>query len=415
MRTAEAQPSSMLFSSEAIGLYIKYLFGLKIWFDVMDVSFSAWQRSRPDSLELTGASFSFLFDRRYTNRLNRMSRVFFEAYVKATVEVGAQEDRFPSLSEIDARMESGAVYAFKDRLMKNTEFFEEVKISGVSYLVPRSSRFIDSSGVYTDLILNFEGGEVTLPKRRKAAVPGGEVLPGEEAAAEQEPVLEELEEAEVPQPEEGADYPGHLPEPFPRPEELPAEATAPAAPPGGPKEEPSLPVAPPPGRDRRNMAVAIGAALLLIAIGAFLLYPPQPQEASAVVKYSANLNESLNETYFDLDILNPAGISHDMEIALPKDIDRSISARGGVVTISHAASTLVGLNSSSDASIRIYLQGRWKFLPISFSLDIPPGFDSWVEVHGKDYLITRKDDTLILSFNATTEGMDFEQSFSPKR
>ena len=133
----------------------------------MDVSFSAWRHSREESLQLKGDSFSFLFDRRYTNRLNRMSRVFFEAYVVATKELAAQEDRFPSLSEIDAKMESGAVYAFKDRLMKNTEFFEEVKISGVSYLVPRALKFVDVSGTYTDLILNFEEGIVVLPTRRK--------------------------------------------------------------------------------------------------------------------------------------------------------------------------------------------------------------------------------------------------------
>ena len=133
----------------------------------MDVSFSAWRHSREESLQLKGDSFSFLFDRRYTNRLNRMSRVFFEAYVAATKELAAQEDRFPSLSEIDAKMESGAVYAFKDRLMKNTEFFEEVKISGVSYLVPRALKFVDSTGTYTDLILSFEEGTVVLPTRRK--------------------------------------------------------------------------------------------------------------------------------------------------------------------------------------------------------------------------------------------------------
>jgi hypothetical protein len=91
---------------------------------MMDVSYSAWRHSTEERLALKGDSFAFLFDRRYTNRLNRMSRVFFEAYSKATKELATQEDRFPSLSEIDAKMESGAVYAFKDRLTKNTEFFE---------------------------------------------------------------------------------------------------------------------------------------------------------------------------------------------------------------------------------------------------------------------------------------------------
>jgi hypothetical protein len=381
----------------------------------MDVSFSAWQRSRPDSLELTGASFSFLFDRRYTNRLNRMSRVFFEAYVKATLELAAQEDRFPSLSEIDARMESGAVYAFKDRLMKNTEFFEEVKISGVSYLVPRSSRFVDSSGVYTDLLLNFEEGAVTLPKRRKAAATE-EIAPAEEPSSEQEEEGGPEEPVEAEAEPMGPDYLGHIPEPFPKPAEPPAEMTMPSGPLDETKAEAPLPEAPHPRTHRRSwLAVAFGLALILIAAGAFFLYAPQPAAAPVLVKYSTNLTESGNDTYFGLDILNPEGISHDMEIALPKDIDRSISARGGIVTISHATRTLVRLNSSTDASVRIYLQGRWIFLPVALSLDIPAGFDSWVEVHGKDYLITRKDDTILLSFNATPEGMNFEQSFSPKR
>jgi len=153
----------------------------------MDVSFSAWRHSREESLQLKGDSFSFLFDRRYTNRLNRMSRVFFEAYVVATKELAAQEDRFPSLSEIDAKMESGAVYAFKDRLMKNTEFFEEVKISGVSYLVPRALKFVDVTGTYTDLILNFEEGTTVLPTRRKTPT-----LP-----ESQMPRLEEAEETMI--------------------------------------------------------------------------------------------------------------------------------------------------------------------------------------------------------------------------
>ncbi|UEC43308.1 MAG: hypothetical protein METHAR1v1_1270001, partial [Methanothrix sp.] len=126
----------------------------------MDVSYSVWREVAAERGVVSGESFSFLFDRRYTNRLNRMSRVFFEAYATATREVAAEEDRFPSLSEIESRMESGAIYAYKDRLMRSTGFFEEVKISGISYLIPKAKSFADETGTYTDLILDLEKGEV---------------------------------------------------------------------------------------------------------------------------------------------------------------------------------------------------------------------------------------------------------------
>ena len=89
-----------------------------------------------------------------------MSRIFFEAYAKATKELSAQEDRFPSLSEIDAKMESGAVYAFKDRLTKNTEFFDEIKISGSHIWCYKAVKFIDASGDVPDLVFDFDRGSV---------------------------------------------------------------------------------------------------------------------------------------------------------------------------------------------------------------------------------------------------------------
>ncbi|MDD4448166.1 MAG: hypothetical protein PHN61_10865 [Methanothrix sp.] len=198
----------------------------------MDVSFSAWRHSREESLQLKGEGFSFLFDRRYTNRLNRMSRVFFEAYVVATKELAAQEDRFPSLSEIDAKMESGAVYAFKDRLMKNTEFFEEVKISGVSYLVPRALKFVDVTGTYTDLILNFDEGTVVLPTRRKMAPLPDSPVPTEKSGPITSRSVEAVEEALLIDENKTEDtvaeakppsYPLHIPETF---EEISATSDA---------------------------------------------------------------------------------------------------------------------------------------------------------------------------------------------
>jgi hypothetical protein len=413
---------------------------------VMDVSFSAWRHAREESLELRGDSFSFLFDRRYTNRLNRMSRVFFEAYVKATKELAAQEDRFPSLSEIDAQMESGAVYAFKDRLMKNTEFFEEVKISGVSYLVPRALRFTDASGTYSDLILNFEEGSVILPSRRKTPAPLDEAKNGskEELSEELEVPFEDEEQkpefaemiAEEPEavseepPAIGLTTPEQAKTAETKPEGKVSEYTAKAAEPFAKAQEPTRAAPFEPKRtsatekgparwtkDRtRLIPMALIFAAFLLATGAVLYFSgPEPATISSLVRYSTVLSNSSNQSYIGLDIQNPDGIQNDMEMMLPADVDRSISARGGVVTISHADNTIVRLNSSSDASIKIYLAENWTSLPVTMSLGVPDGYDSGLTVRDEDYFVTRKDETILLSFNLTQEGVDFEQSYSPKR
>lgn len=389
---------------------------------LMDVSFSAWRHSREESLKLKGDSFSFLFDRRYTNRLNRMSRVFFEAYVVATKEMATQEDRFPSLSEIDAKMESGAVYAFKDRLMKNTEFFEEVKISGVSYLVPRAMKFVDASGIYTDLVLNFEEGTAVLPTRRKTPTPPepeDEVsqakslpLPPEEPKKEAEPETK---------PEE---YPAQEPIVFTEeeePEEKPVSVAAPSSEPAPLKATPpefKVP-APEPVKEKEGMQplvmMLIGVAILLVAGAVVLFADILPSGTPSQIEYSVYLSNSSNESYLGLDISNPESMPNEIEMALPPNIDQSISARGGVVTISHAAQTLVRLNSSSDASVRIYLQGNWTTIPVTLSLAVPEGFDSSLSVHTQDYLVTSKEANHILEFNLTQEGVLFEQSLGHKR
>ena len=79
-------------------------------------------------------------------------------------------------------------------------------------------------------------------------------------------------------------------------------------------------------------------------------------------------------------------MANDMEMALPQNIDQSISARGGIVTISHAENTLVRMNSSGDASVKIYLQGNWTTIPVGLSFYAPEGFDTSLQVHGKDLL-----------------------------
>lgn len=391
----------------------------------MDVSFSAWRHSREESLQLKGDSFSFLFDRRYTNRLNRMSRVFFEAYVVATKELSAQEDRFPSLSEIDAKMESGAVYAFKDRLMKNTEFFEEVKISGVSYLVPRALKYVDSTGTYTDLILSFEEGTVVLPTRRKTPSVPEPLMPSPDE-----------EEMEAPEPDHVAPEPESLPstlnssEAKPKsysqifdeitesvataPEEAPEPTAGKVAKDSPSEREPVIPVGP-----KKSVVPSIAVALLGVAILlaiAVIIFPSGPSTIGSpvLVDYSAYLFNSSNESYLGLDIINPGAMASDMEMTLPPNIDQSISARGGIVTIAHGANTMVRMNSSSDANVKIYLLGNWTTIPVTLSFAAPDGYDTSLQVHGQDYFVTRKNESLILMFNLTEEGVRFEQSYIRK-
>jgi hypothetical protein len=409
-------------------------------------------------LQLKGEGFSFLFDRRYTNRLNRMSRVFFEAYVVATKELAAQEDRFPSLSEIDAKMESGAVYAFKDRLMKNTEFFEEVKISGVSYLVPRAMRFVDVTGTYTDLILNFDEGTVVMPTRRKMAPIPDSTVSVDESEPVTPRVVEEAEEipsiAEE-QTEEKAEgtaesrpqnetkgkteskaeeakppsYPLHEPEVFEEMSQAPdASDVAPSS--AAParniamsstpaKEILTTPMAKKKMEMPPRMVTVLGSAFLLALLAVLFMYGPalvdKPVPPTSLVYYSANLSNSSNESYLGLNITNPDEMANDMQISLPPNIDQSISARGGIVTISHGNNTLVRMNSTGDASVKIYLQGNWTTIPVSLSFQAPEGFNTNLLVYGLPSTVTSRNETSVLTFNLTREGVSFEQSYTPKK
>lgn len=425
----------------------------------MDVSYSAWRQLTEERLTLKGESFSFLFDRRYTNRLNRMSRVFFEAYVRATKELASQEDRFPSLSEIDAKMESGAVYAFKDRLTKNTEFFEEVKISGVSYLVPRAKMFVDSSGTYTELAFNFDEGTVVLPTRRKVPVQveaalsepeEAHQLQKDKASTEEKTtetaapltidVASEASSGEKESPAEKetpADtqqsvsaYPEHAPEQFVDIAEEPVESTAVADEENFFRPDQPLPEAAasssekkmpaPPAKDEGNSSkikiAALGLIALVVVIAAGLyFFGLAPSGPAKMVYYSSFLSNNSQGNFLGLDIINREGFSNEIELVLPPNIDKSISSRGGVITISHAGNTSIRLNSSSDASVRLYLSSNWTAVPVTLGLAVPKGYDSGLVVHGKDYDVKRRDDRIILRFNCTREGVSFEQSYSPKR
>ena len=492
----------------------------------MDVSYSVWREIAADKLEVGGESFSFLFDRRYSNRLNRMSRVFFEAYATATSEVSAEEDRFPSLSEIESRMESGAIYAYKDRLMRSTGFFEEVKISGISYLIPRARRFVDETGTYTDLILDLEKGEVVLPRREKpSAIARSEGEPEEEPAYEEElegegeeeelmgaeaepstgtagaekespegtepgdkveeaaaeakaeelhpgketveitaeetpptepvaeiPQAERPIEAEAPkvevekgapieeekEPEEPREeIPVEVEEPEPKMEkvETKAKAAEPERTPSAAKRvaaaAPSKPSPPEkkPGkglgawdRDHKGPLIALAGLVLVIVLAGFYIWSPSTPEETATpappsdyVSYSAYLTNASGNTYLNLDVTNPKGLDSRVELVLPPDVDKSISATGGIVTISYTNNTMIQLISSNNASVTVALTDEYILVPVTFNLGIPEEYESSVLVYDKDYQVSRTNRTISLWCNCTDDHLDFDQIYNAKK
>jgi len=509
----------------------------------MDVSYSVWRKIAAEKLEVGGESFSFLFDRRYSNRLNRMSRVFFEAYAKATLEVSAEEDRFPSLSEIESRMESGAIYAYKDRLMRSTGFFEEVKISGISYLIPKARRFVDETGTYTDLILDLGKGEVVLPRREKPSAiarsegagpedestaeeeleggaedlaeaevePSSELVGAEEASPEDaEPAQKILEEKaeearteetaidtkaeealpekemagigaeERPPAEAGAETPRaeaaieaeapkveeplerapaeveieeeapieeepkapseeilvETKEPEPKIETMETEAKAaeperkpPAAKrTAAPPKKPHTPEKKPSegfgawARDHKSPLLALAALAIVIVLAGFYIRSPlapeppaTPVQPSDFVSYSAYLTNATGNTYLNLDVTNPKGLESKVELVMPPDVDKSISATGGIVTISYTNNTVIQLASSNNASISVALTDEYVLVPVTFNLAIPQGYESSVLVYDKDYKVSRTNSTINLWCNCTDDHLDFDQIYNAKK
>lgn len=129
-----------------------------------EISFTDWEQGKDSPLDVSGDSFRALFDRRFPDRLNEAVGDFLKAYAKA-VKNARNSDRFPNLKEVQERMEKGEVYNIKKRLIDKTDFFYEVSTkTWGTFLLPKAKEFVDASGRYTDLVFNFETGEVTLPR-----------------------------------------------------------------------------------------------------------------------------------------------------------------------------------------------------------------------------------------------------------
>ncbi len=100
---------------------------------------------------------------------------------------------------------------------------------------------------------------------------------------------------------------------------------------------------------------------------------------------------------------------------MPPDVDKSISATGGIVTISYTNNTVIQLVSSNNASISVALTDEYVLVPVTFNLAIPQGYESSVLFYDKDYKVSRTNSTINLWCNCTDDHLDFDQIYNAKK
>jgi len=333
--------------------------------------YSEWKQTVPEGAEARAESFKMLFDERDEAKPKEQMHNFLKAYACAVHKIVFIQkiDRFPKLNEIEticpefvkAEGQKQVVYNLKRRFMQETAFFEERNfgIKGV-YLLPKASRFKDKSGRYSDLIFDFENGNVTLPELKTQPFD----LPKEPAYGAQK-VTDETKL----------------------------------------KKEPEKP-------SRTKSILIFGLIALILITLAFLIFAPpdKPALKGESVMYSISSLKDEGGEFLMFELSNPDKVNVNSIISLPKEIDRMISVEGGTVSISHINDTTIELSTDKDARIKVYtlsIENVPLLITHKFDGNAVPS------VYGiNNYTVTKINDKVHLNFefkNSTSVKIRIEQ------
>lgn len=338
---------------------------------VVTPKYSEWKQTTPEEAEAKAESFKTLFDERDEAKPKEQMHNFLKAYTCTVHKIVFIQkiDRFPKLNEIEticpefvkAEGQKQVVYNLKRRFMQETDFFEEINfgIKGV-YLLPKTSRFKDKSGRYSDLIFDFENGKVTLPELKTQPFD----LPKEPAYGAQK-VTDETKL----------------------------------------KKEPEKPT-------RTKSIVIFGLIALILITLAFLIFAPpdKPAFKGESVMYSIYSLKDEGGDFLMFELSNPDKVNINSIISLPKEIDRMISVEGGTVSISHFNNTTIELSTDKDARIKVYtlsIENVPLLITHKFDGNAVPS------VYGiNNYTVTKINDKVHLNFelkNSTSVKIRIEQ------
>ena len=143
----------------------------------------------------------------------------------------------------------------------------------------------------------------------------------------------------------------------------------------------------------KPMIIAAAALLVITLAGAQCFFSHGPMGTpSRGEEYSAYLTNSSNITSLDMDIKTLSQVSSDLEMCLPTNSDKSISARA-YGAISHTSST----HDPDELQRRrlhqvLYLNGNWTSVDSAIDLDLSVlhgGMTREWSIHGQNYNVTQ--------------------------
>lgn len=284
--------------------------------------YSDWLKkvSEKPEIEIDSESFRALFNKRDEKTPNWQMHNFLKAYAFA-VNKTKKQYRFPNLDEIEnafaevnVKVRGQVVYNLKLRIMQNTQFFDEIDFGtkGV-YLLPKALKYRDRSGKYSDLIFDFENGAVILPELNPTAL---------KVAGQTESVISVITENI----EDSID--------------------------GSKKssENTSLKIK----KSVHYKYFIFGLiAIILIALVFLITALNNPLIDKKSVMYSINASNDEDGDFILFELSNPSGIDINSTLVIPSD---RVIVEVGTVSIIQSNNTTIGLNTESDARVKMYVQ-----------------------------------------------------------
>lgn len=353
--------------------------------------FSEWKQNTPEVIEIDNESFKFLFDARKRDKRkpNEQRHNFIKAFAKAVKKIADRnEDRFPYLDEIkqsfpdiSAKAENDVIFQLKHHIIEKTRFFNVEEWDKRVYLVPKARKYKDIGGMYSDLIFDFDKGNVTMPELKQASdkSPCSDKEPESNSNTGKTENTDESEKTSIALSENFSKL-----EPSQISPELPEKTE----------------------NNKLHLKKALIYGIIIIVLAALVFHIMSDSNTNLdenYIIYSINNSNDDEGEFIMFYLINPDNIMINSSIILPTDVFQSFSAEKGTFSSSfppYSNYSIIRWKTNEDSKMKIYVN---TFDKIPFELTLHNNSGRNVRLLGID------------NFKQTKTGENIQWNFEIRR